>query len=31
VGFPAVVPWSIGFTMQNLDMNFGVSTMYDSV
>ncbi|KAF7360541.1 hypothetical protein MVEN_00785200 [Mycena venus] len=30
-GFPAVVPWSVGFTMENLDMDFGVSTTYDTV
>jgi len=30
-GFPAVVPWSIGFTMENLDMEFGVATMHDGV
>jgi hypothetical protein len=30
-GFPAVVPWSIGFVLENLDVVFGVPTMHDTV
>ncbi|KAJ6588678.1 hypothetical protein B0H19DRAFT_1205969 [Mycena capillaripes] len=31
IGFPAVVPWSIGFAMENLKMDFGVPTMHDAI
>ncbi|KAJ6612707.1 hypothetical protein B0H10DRAFT_2051590 [Mycena sp. CBHHK59/15] len=31
VWFPAVVPWSVGLTMENLDMEFGIPTWYDGM
>ncbi|KAJ7640765.1 hypothetical protein DFH06DRAFT_1334488 [Mycena polygramma] len=31
VSFPAVAPWSIGFTMKNLSMEFVVPTMHDVI
>lgn len=30
VGFPAVVPYSVGVVMENLDLEFGVSTFRDT-
>ncbi|KAJ7754591.1 hypothetical protein B0H16DRAFT_1722771 [Mycena metata] len=30
-GFPAIVPWSIGFVMDNLALDFGIPTTYDTV
>ncbi|KAJ7167415.1 hypothetical protein C8R43DRAFT_985228 [Mycena crocata] len=30
-GFPAVTPWSIAFSMENLDMECGISAFHDTV
>ncbi|TFK38138.1 hypothetical protein BDQ12DRAFT_723499 [Crucibulum laeve] len=31
VSFPAVQPWGVGTSMQRLDLDFGVSTFFDSL
>ncbi|KAJ7512838.1 hypothetical protein B0H11DRAFT_2213395 [Mycena galericulata] len=31
VGFPAVAPWSIAVSMENLDMEFGIPTLQDTI
>ncbi|KAJ7037981.1 hypothetical protein C8F04DRAFT_1090913 [Mycena alexandri] len=30
-GFPAIVPWSFGFGMENVTLGFGIPTAYDTV
>ncbi|KAK7044534.1 hypothetical protein R3P38DRAFT_3176784 [Favolaschia claudopus] len=31
VGFPALIPWTWGFAMDRVEMDFGRATMYDAV